>query len=254
MEQRMEGAVLRGAAALVFATPTMRRLYVNACPGIEKRTHIIENGVDTEDLPCRPIAAMNAELCRFVYTGSMSSTRSPEALLAGWKRAADSSDEFAAHAVLVVAGWPGGPYANSRLREAATRMGVERYVAYAGYLQHRVAVELQFGADVLVALVGLGPSAAGGKSYEYVASGRPVLAVAPEGGEAERVLSHAWRLVRVDQGDIEAIADGLLGLFAAWQRRELWPQRTWDIPVEFKRDRQAGQLAGILDAVCNGRR
>ena len=96
--------------------------------------------------------------------------------------------------------------------------------------------------------------AASSKSYEYLAAGRPVLALAPEGGEAERVLSKGAMTVLADPHDPEDTAGKLLDLFGRWERGELFDLPAPEVPEEYTRAYQAKQLAGILDEVAAERR
>jgi hypothetical protein len=86
------------------------------------------------------------------------------------------------------------------------------------------------------------------KCYEYLATGRPVLAVAPRDGEAARVLSGSACAVFADPGDPEDVAAKLLDLFARWRRGELFDLPRPEVPREFTRAFQAEQMAAVLDS------
>ena len=76
------------------------------------------------------------------------------------------------------------------------------------------------GASALLLSVPDGPNAdtvIPAKLFEYLASGRPILVVGPEGGECERLAEsfHAGLSVPFDAG---AIARALEELFQAWNK------------------------------------
>jgi len=94
-----------------------------------------------------------------------------------------------------------------------------------------------------------------GKAYEYLASGRPILAAVPA-GDAREVIERAEWTVVCDPDDVGAMADGLVTLADQRdQRRQENANRT-ELLRPFERPRLASQLAGVLDHALstNGRR
>jgi glycosyltransferase involved in cell wall biosynthesis len=73
-------------------------------------------------------------------------------------------------------------------------------VRHLGMLDRPAALALQRAADALLLLTGLNPSEATGKLFEYLAAGRPILAVA-HGNEAARVIQETRTGVTVAPGD-----------------------------------------------------
>jgi len=93
--------------------------------------------------------------------------------------------------------------------EAATARGIGSAVSFTGYLPHHVAVRRLAGADVAVQLIADRPGAGaaiGGKVFEYLAVGIPVLVIGPAAGETAELVERVRGGVVVQPGDTDAIA------------------------------------------------
>ena len=77
-----------------------------------------------------------------------------------------------------------------------------------GTLSRAQALALQRAADALVLLTSRNAGEATSKLYEYLASGRPVLALAT-GNEAARIVAETGAGVTVDPTDVPGIAAAL---------------------------------------------
>ena len=121
-------------------------------------------------------------------------------------------------------------------------------------LHHRAALALAYEASVLVAISSwdeAGGSAMTSKLTEYVALGRPVLYIAPEGPGVELVRGlNAGEVV--EPGDLAGIMRSLDGLYQRWQSGS-----EQSVPLEalsgFDRRETARTIAATLDAAVSAR-
>jgi glycosyltransferase involved in cell wall biosynthesis len=88
------------------------------------------------------------------------------------------------------------------------RTGVSDLIQHVGLLDRGEVIALQRSADVLVLITSRDPSQATGKVFEYLAAGKPILALA-EGNEAERLVLETGTGVAVPPDDVGAIEDAL---------------------------------------------
>jgi len=247
--RRWERSVMSGAARAVFATEGMRRIYAEAYPGVASRFVTVENGVDLEEPWRSEPASVSRERFEMVYTGQFPHYRSPACFLRALRLTAKRSEAFASCARFLVAGGMGHPEeVAEENRATVARLGLSEVVEERGYLPHAGAVRLQRSAAILVAIVGTGRSSACGKSYEYLAAGRPILALAPPDGEAARVLGHSPLTVFADRDDPEDIAAKLLELFARWESGELFELPRVEVPERYTRAFQAERMSEVLGA------
>ncbi len=138
-----------------------------------------------------------------VYTGRMSGIRgkTPEALFRALKLL--ESEGPVSRFRFVHA----GPL-TAEDRSLIDSTGVSELVEPLGLLDRASALALQRSADVLVLTTSRHSSEATGKLFEYLAAGRPILALA-EGNEAERIVRETRTGVVVPPDDVDAIADAL---------------------------------------------
>ena len=88
------------------------------------------------------------------------------------------------------------------------RSGVGDRFEHLGTLDRPAALQLQRSADVLVLLTSRNSSESTAKLFEYLFSGRPIIALA-EGNEAARIVRETNTGVTVPPDDVDAIVGAL---------------------------------------------
>jgi glycosyltransferase involved in cell wall biosynthesis len=178
---------------------------------------LVPNGWDPELAPPRD-RPQEAEVARLldpdrvslVYTGRFGSYgRDPRPLIEALGRLAREDPQHAGALELVLA----GPYTEAELAVLGSDVAPAR-ISVLGSLPRGQALALQRAADALLLLASPERTQlANLKLFEYLAAGRPLLALA-SGTEAGRIVSetHAGEVVRSD--DVVAIAEALRQLAA----------------------------------------
>lgn len=236
-------ATLASAAGVIANTPDSRRAMLQAFPGLrEASVTAIPNGFDAADFDAFPAAAPpNAGEFRLVHTGSFLSEclyeyeglrghvrrwlryrpepldptgRTPLHLLRAIKRLRMTGHPLGKRIRLVHVG-----QADPATQRCVHESGVADAVEYVGYLSHAESVARLAAADALfLHLHGLPPGHRSlivpGKTYEYLASGRPILGCLPT-GDARELVEQSGRGFCCDPCDSEAIARSLAALDAA---------------------------------------
>jgi glycosyltransferase involved in cell wall biosynthesis len=136
-------------------------------------------------------------------------------------------------------------------REVAERSGVVRLH---GYLPHTESIALVRSADLLfLPMQNLPPgrrsSTVPGKTYEYIASGRPILAAIPE-GDARDILEAVGTALFCRPGDSAEIGRIISSQFDLWEDRIAPAEPAPQVLARFERRYLAGELAIVLDAVA----
>lgn len=247
--RRLEARVLREAARIVVVTEGMRRIYADAYPALARRIEVIENGVDLDESWRREPVQARTDRFEVVYTGVLNEDRSPGPFFRAAQIACARSEALAKSLRIVMAGRFGTTaFLEREHRDLAAACGLLDRLELRGYLPHAEVVRLQRSAAVLLSIVGGGFHVAAGKSYEYLAAGRPVLALVPPGSEAAAVLRHATRVHFPPPDDPERIAGALLDLFSLWAQGGPAPDAP-RIPEAMTREHQAGRLDALLRSV-----
>jgi glycosyltransferase involved in cell wall biosynthesis len=203
LDERMERRVVRGADAVVGVTAPIvedfqTRLGVGA--------HLVTNGFDPELGGDEAQAGPTHERhLRLVHTGALSGPRGrdPLPLLRALRELVDDEPELRGRLQLIVAG-------RSEEDELALvrEAGVGDIVRHLGYLPRPEALALQRAAGTLVLITSRDRCEATGKLYEYMAAGRPIIALA-EGNEAARIVAETNTGVLVSPDDSAAISVAL---------------------------------------------
>lgn len=162
----------------------------------------VPNGWDPRlSPPATSPVTQTGDIVTLVHTGTLSGTRNPEPLLRALR--AVQSDPEAAPLRLLHA----GPLTTTE-RELIDATGTSDIVEHLGTLSRADALALQRSADALILLTSRNSSEATSKIFEYLAAGRPIVALA-EGNEAERIVRETNTGVTVPPDDVGAIEAAL---------------------------------------------
>lgn len=235
---RLEASVVRQADHVILNTPGALRLYQRRYPELAGKMSVIPNGYDelNEALPSEPVR----EPFRIMHVGAFYGSRTPDALLEALAELGDRV-EF----VQVGHGHP----SFSRFAGRANFRVVDQ-------VRHADALKMMRTASLLYLKQGTEPGvsdyiAVAAKTYEYLATGLPILAECPEGDNADLVRRYAAKsYVITDQ----PAGPGLRAALAAAYRERFCfsPQVTADFLTTFDRARLTRTLAGVLDSVAGG--
>jgi glycosyltransferase involved in cell wall biosynthesis len=269
LDERRMRRLLGTAAAIVMSTPEAVARLLARFPELGDRPVVaIPNGFDGTDFAGAPPARDDGRF-RLVHTGYLHTelgrqyreTRRLRRLLRGSVPGLDILTR--SHVFLVEA-------IDRLLREEPALAGVlelhlagvltaaDREVAARcpvaqlhGFVTHARSVELMRGADMLfLPMQNLPPGTRAtivpGKTYEYLASGTPVLGAVPD-GDARDILTAAGnaRLARPD--DVAGIAEALRAEIEHRRRGEPKAAPDRDVVGRFEYRRLAAELAGVLD-------
>lgn len=132
----------------------------------------------------------------------------------------------------------------------AQEYGLEQVMVQTGYLSHQDALLSNLNADLLLLLVGDDAKfrhVYTGKFFDYLRSGKPILALAPKGGAVAQVLretGHGEAFLSTQTGQIKAM---ILREYRKWEKNEK-SEFLYSPKIErFERQVLTEQLAGILD-------
>ena len=225
LDGALERRIVRAAEVTVAATRPIAEDFERRL-GIESSW--VPNGWDGAlAAPSREEALARPEV-RLVHTGTLTggSGRDPLPFLEALARVAA---EPGGRAFRLVHAGRLTPEEDALLARAGET--VERH----GLVDREAALALQRSADALVLLTSRNRSEATGKLFEYLASGRPILALA-EGNEAARIVAETNTGRTVPPDDVDAIAAALRAVAAGELQRDYAPRGleryTYPAPAE----------------------
>ncbi len=201
----MERRVARSADVVVGATAPIAEDFA-ARLGAEARW--VSNGFEPSTAGAAAAPAHEPGWLTLVHTGTLSGPRGrdPRPLLAALHAFNAAQPADGPRVRLVLAGRPS--VEDERLIAATAVASAVRHV---GLLDRDAALALQRAADALLLLTGSQRSEATGKLFEYLAAGRPIIALA-RGNEAERIVRETGTGLTVADDDPAAIGAALRAL------------------------------------------
>jgi glycosyltransferase involved in cell wall biosynthesis len=182
VDARLEAKAVGHAARVVVISAAMRRGFVRAYPEIDPaRFVVITNGFDAEVFEgLAPVR--RGEGFVLTYVGSLYAhhRESLRAVCSAWSELAESDPELTASARLLLIG-----RCDPEIQEELAAWPAVRSEVI-GYLPHLEGLRHLRGASALLLLIkDLDPESQiitiPGKLFEYVAAGRPILMIGPEG-------------------------------------------------------------------------
>jgi glycosyltransferase involved in cell wall biosynthesis len=203
LDRRLERRVATAADVLVAATAPIAD---DLSARFGTQAQYVPNGFDPEvGHGAPPPPEYDPERLTLVHTGPLLGPRGrdPRPLLEALRQLLAERSELAGRLQVLVAG-------RSEYDEAAllAESGLGDVVRHLGYLPRAQALALQRRARALLLLTSDASCEATGKLYEYLASGRPILALAA-GNEAARIIRETGTGVAVAPRDVKAITAAL---------------------------------------------
>jgi hypothetical protein len=91
-----------------------------------------------------------------------------------------------------------------------------------------------------------------GKVYEYLAAGRPILALGPVEGDAADLLRDTGAGRMLDRDDAAGVAAYVREMYEAWVRGDKLRGASAEAAAPFSRRAETAELAALLDDFATG--
>lgn len=245
---------LRAADAVVAVTDGIKRQLVAEYAVAERAVHVVGNGVNTEVFRPRPSAEARARLGL--------QAQDPIVGFVGNLHRWQGTDFLIEAAPAILSAVPGAELhivgdgaTRESLEQSVSRLGVREHVRFHGQVPYGDVPAFISACDVLIAPLIPKPTGDSGysplKLYEYLSSGRPVVASRLDGLE---VVEREGLGRLVPPGDVDALAAAVVELLADDQARAEMGDRARRIALErFGWDRAAERTIEILHGVAGSR-
>jgi glycosyltransferase involved in cell wall biosynthesis len=235
---RLERACVRSADAIVVADESVGLLGVH---DDDPRRIVIRNGVDPDDVPT-PTKDTGRSAFRLSYVGMFYGRMNGAPVFAAMRELIARGDLDPDRVELRVVG--------ARIDPTITTDSLP--LSQRAYVDHPEAVAEMTMADALLLHLPPGWRATSGKLYEYLATGHPILCVAPPESLAVRLVTELGAGICVSPDDRPGIEHAIEALYRSWTAGELAPSE--EVRAEalrrFSRPALTRQLAHVLTDVC----
>lgn len=265
LEQRRMRRLLGSAAAIVMSTPEAARQLLEAFPELGGRPVVaIPNGYDAADFAGEAPAGDPGRF-RIVHTGYLHTELGLQQRQSGRLRRLlgggcpgveilTRSHVYLLEAVERLLGRDPSLCERLEVHFAGVLSETDRALAARcpvavlhGYVSHAKSIALMRSADLLFLPMqklpsGRRSSTVPGKTYEYLASGRPILGAVPP-GDARDLLIESGRGLVCDPDDVDGIADAIAAALA--QPSEQHADRT--VTSRYSYDNLVGDVAAVIE-------
>ena len=271
LELRRMRRLLSTAGAVVTTTPELAQRIADAFPELTARPIAsIPNGFDATDFT-RPVPMRTEGAFRIVHTGTFHTDLGRRQRTSGLRRRIVGGDVrgtdilprsqvFLLEAIDRLLRRDGYPPSGIELHLAGVASASDREIAQRsaivrlhGHVSHAEAIDLIRSADLLFLPMqnmppGVRATIVPGKTYEYLASQRPILAAVPE-GDTRDILLEAGTAHICDPDDVEAMVSAIEVELARHRTGEAPPRASQEFLERFERRSIAASYGELLDAV-----
>lgn len=247
----LESVLLKSADCSLTVEESLVGVYEERFGLGKGKIRCITNGYDEEDFAALSIPERQPDKFTINYSGLLySQQRSIVPVLKAFQQLFKEKRVDPESILLRIVGT-----SNQDNLEAVKRYGLEKNIVYTGYVSHQEALQSNLDANLLLLLVGdeekFKPVYTG-KIFEYLRSGRPILALAPKGGAVDQVLRESGHGKAFLSTETNRIKNMILREYQKWQAGEI-PKFLHSPQIErLERRVLTKQLTQVFESIKNG--
>jgi glycosyltransferase involved in cell wall biosynthesis len=237
--EKLEMEVLNTADNITTISPTFQKDFDNIC---KRKIHLLTNGFDSEDLPEDwKFSVSGQKSLEILYTGVIDAIRNPLPFIEAFKEVFEKSNKKATLRFV-------GKVSEAVINHISGDSWLKENVKFEGYVSHEKVFDYYQNAHLLLLILTDTKNAKGnipGKLFEYLSTGRPILALGDPEGDSSAILTSCKGGKVIAHTDMKAIKDFLInfnipGEFHVSEKVEM-----------YSRKNLSQQLAQILDEQTN---
>lgn len=198
-EEWLEYLVIKSSDRCITISNTMTNVYKHKYPQMQRKISTITNGFDPDDFV--GLKAKKFDKFTLIYSGTFYGARNPQYFLEALKELYKENDEVKQKTQFIVLG-----IIEQAIRKSLHNKNLLQLINVPiHYLPYKENLTYMKGADVLVLIMNARNKVTiPAKVFDYLATGRPVLALAPE-GPVSKLIRKTKSGVVIAPGDIRSI-------------------------------------------------
>ncbi|MCX7920990.1 MAG: glycosyltransferase [Clostridia bacterium] len=249
-EKAMERKVLRKADYLITNTPVMLANFLKDDPSLKDKFTVIPNGYDEEDFKHISSETPHNDKFTLTYTGLLYGRRKPDTFFEATRQLINEGkiDRNKVYIQLI------GNFKASYMNELLERFELSGVVNVLPYMKHKECIQKLMQSDGLLLIEGKGPGAEAfytGKVFEYMNTGRPIMAIIPGKGAAAQLIRDTHTGCVADFDDIAKIKENFLSLYSDWLSGKGAFSPQWDKIRRFERKALTQELSKVFEEAIN---
>ena len=240
---RLEREVLTEADKVVTVAPDGARRLGRLG---NRNVRTIYNGFDRDDNTQTPVNP--PDTFTMTYLGVLSKAQNPENFWQVLGELVKENEDFSKKLKINMIG-----QIDSSVMRSIEEHGLTNYVSLSTYVLHDQVSAVHRSSTLLLLFLmpDSEPRAKGlltGKLFEYMASGRPILCIGPEDGDAARILKETHAGQTVSFGNKEKMKEAIKNLFQKYLEGGLLSNESNEIE-KYSRRALAGKYGKLLDRI-----
>jgi glycosyltransferase involved in cell wall biosynthesis len=181
IDKRYEKKVLKTAGIITTVGVNLGKMFENKVAGIEKKINILPNGYDENDFAGK--VGTLPEKFTISHVGTISEFNPIDGLVNALSKIQSSGIDFVLRFTGIV---------TQSQKDLITKNLDPGKIEFIPYVDHDVAIQIMLDSSMLLLVIGEdinNRAFLSGKLFEYLASGRQILCLGPEDGEAAKLIS-----------------------------------------------------------------
>jgi glycosyltransferase involved in cell wall biosynthesis len=219
IESKMEKHVLAQADYITVVSDLIRDDLIRRYPFVRPKIETLTNGFDPEDFEELDLQKESRKF-RIAYTGSIYGGLTARTFLSALKKLVIENEELKKNIEVVFVGNYG-----KETQSLVGELSLEENVKLKGYVSHKKSLDLIAGSNVLLLLITVlgskGKEILTGKIFEYLASKKPIIAIAPEDNLASKLIKSLDAGVIVPPRNVELVKEAILLFYKKWKDEKL---------------------------------
>lgn len=205
----LESFVLKNADKFIVVTPVIQKQYLSEYPYLIKKTNLIYNGFDFNDLPSK-MDINPFEKFTIAYTGTFGGTRSPHLFIKSIEHIIQTNkipkDKFQIKFVGLN---------DISVKEISSNILIKDVIEFVPKVPSKEVMRLIYNSHLLLLIEF--KDAFTTKVFEYLTSGRPILALISTGELEKFIIDYSSNSCIITSGDIEEISNSVVGFYNQWE-------------------------------------
>lgn len=255
-EKMMEKKVVAQASKVISVTPAIIENFIKKYPEHKEKFICIPNGFDEDDFdgiqftsPLRGEGRVRGEdKFTILHSGKVYGLRNPVVFLTALKKIKKENKEIFNKIKIVFAGAIDDP-----VKKEINDVGINEIIEFKGFVKHNEIIKLYNEADLNLLILDKDEDAKRvytAKIFEYMASGKDILAIAPPDSEVSDLIKKSNTGVLVNNyDDMEGIKKDIYKFIEAKEKRIKLFNRNYDFINRFSRKNLTEKLAKIFDEI-----
>ena len=250
IERCLEIFVLKNSDYVIFVTKTLAKDYIATYPWLKGKYAVIYNGFSAEALPQEQFALFDK--FTIVYAGRFYGPQSPELFLRALHKIFEKNKDFRQKISVIFVG-SGSTRAGSQGEEVSNliiKYHLQDIINLTNLVPLKKSFEYMLRSHLLLLITPI--KALTTKVFDYLAAGKPILAIIPEGELARFIREYSDNSYIISSGDVDEIADATFDAYMKWKEGKLTltsPEKVEKFRRKYNRESLAGELANIFDEV-----